>query len=131
MSVAGDMITAITTDIEAAIAGVTVVATTVVVDDLPEEDFPFAALYQTDYSGDVLEWGQEKRTYTIRGLLAEFKGTRETMALKLEAVLAQIIADPTLDGSVEHATFGSSLVHSHSDEERIFGTFFVEGEVTV
>ena len=129
MSVAGDIITALLADITTAIAGVTTTAEAVSITDLRDEDFPHAMVLQTDYEAEELDWGQQFRTWTISGSIIQKDGTRETMQTKLEAIGVQIAADATLAGSVDRATFSSSVSHSHTDSSFIYGVWIVAAEL--
>lgn len=131
MSVAGDIVTAVLADISTAISGVTTSKEAVSVVELRGQDFPHAMLLQTDYEVETLDWSQERRTWTISGTVVQEGGTREDMQTKLEDIGVQIAADPTLGGAVDHATFASSLSHSHTDAAHIFGVFAVQAEKVV
>lgn len=131
MSVAGDIVTALLADIATAIAGVTTSKEAVSVVELRGEDFPHAMVLQIDYQPEPLDWGQERRTWTISGTVVQEGGTREEMQTKLEDIGTQIAADPTLGGAVDRATFASSLSHSHTDSPHLFGVFAVQAEKVV
>ncbi len=129
MSAAGDIITALLADITTAIAGVTTTAEAVSITDLRDEDFPHAMVLQTDHESENLDWGQQLRTWTISGTVIQKGGTRETMQTKLENIGIEIAADTTLGGSVDRATFSSSVSHSHTDSPFIYGVWVVSAEL--
>lgn len=131
MSVAGDIVTAVLADISTAIAGVTTSKEAVSITELRGEDFPHAMVLQTDYEAEILEWSQERRTWTISGTIVQEGGTREDMQTKLENIGAQVAADSTLGGTVDRSTFASSLSHSHTDSPHLFGVFVVQAEKVV
>lgn len=131
MSVAGDIVTALLADITTAVAGVTTSAEAVSVDELNSEDFPHAMLLQTAYEPVQIEWGQQRRVWTLSGTVVQKGGTREDMQAKLEAIGDQIAADDTLGGAVDRSLFASSVSHSHSDSVHVFGVFVVQAEKVV
>lgn len=128
MSDAGDIITAILADIAAAITGVTTAEDPTAVDTLPKESLPFAMILETDYDVELLDWGQEQRTWTIAGTVVQNGGTREAMQTKLEAIRAQVLADPTLGGTVDRSSFAGAVPESHPDATRLYGVFAVQAE---
>lgn len=129
MSVAGDIVTALLADVAAAISGVTTSTEAIAIEQA--SGFPFAMILQTDYDAEWIEWGQERRTWTISGTIVQEGGTREDMQTKLEDIQTQIVADPTLGGSVERAIFGGSIPQQHPDAKYIYGLFAVQAEKVV
>jgi hypothetical protein len=128
VSNAGDILTALTADIEAAVSGVTVGLVPITFDDLASRDLPYCVLLMVDNTAEALDWGQEQRTWTIAGQLAQSGGTREQMQTKLEAIRDQIFADRTLGSSVDKSTFASLVPYSHIDDPLIYGEFSVSAE---
>ena len=126
MSDAGDIMAALTTDIETAVSGVTVTLEAVDFDSLKAEDLPYCRLMQIDYSAEPVEYGQEQRTWTIAGVLAVEGGTREAMQLLLEGIRDQVFADTTLGGAVDRASLAPGVVESHPEEVRVYGEFSVQ-----
>jgi hypothetical protein len=129
MSDAGDILTAITADITAAISGVTTSVEPVAIDaTVPREDLPFAATWGSGDEAEPLDWGQENRVWDFSSFVIQQGGTRETMQTKLEAIRAQVVADPTLDGTVDKAVFSGALLESPPDSSRIAGVFAIRAE---
>ena len=128
MSDAGDILTALTTDVEAAISGVTVGTDPITSDDLTAGQLPYCVLLQIEYGAEPLEWGQENRTWTVAGGIVQNGGTREQMLVKLEAVRDQVNADTTLGGTVDRAQVAVVAYYSHPDDARVFGEFSVSAE---
>jgi hypothetical protein len=128
MSDIGDILTALTADIEAGVSGVTVSLLPTTYDEIVSKDLPYCVLALVDYSVDPLEWGQEERTWTIAGSICQDGGTREQMQTKLEAIRDQIFADQTLGATVDRATFAPGVPFSHSDSQHVFGEFGVRAE---
>jgi hypothetical protein len=131
VSDAGDILTALTTDVTTAVSGVTVTLDTVNFADLKAEDLPYCRLLLVDYSVEILDWGQEQRTWTIAGVLAVEGGTREAMHLLLDGIRDQVFADPTLGSSVERASCATIVPDSHPEDVHVYGTFNVQAEKVV
>ena len=128
MSDAGDILTALTTDITTAVSGATVTLEAVNFDDLKAQDLPYCRLLQLDYSTEPIDYGQEQRIWTIAGVLAVEGGTREAMQIHLEGIRDQIGADPTLGSLVDRASLAPGVVASHPEEARVYGEFSVQAE---
>jgi hypothetical protein len=128
MSDAGDIITALTTDIETAVSGVTVGTEPITFDDLTDKQLPYCVLIIGEPGAERIEWSQEERTWPVLGVIAQQGGTRETMQTKLEAIRDQVVADPTLGSNVDDAIVGALVVYSHADDARIYGEFSVEAK---
>ena len=126
MSDAGDILTALTTDVEAAVSGVAVGTDPISIDDLTAGQLPYCVLLIGEPESERLEWGQEQRTWSVLGGLAQQGGTREEMQTKLEAIRDQIVAGPTLDGAVDDAICTTLSIESHPDSARISGEFAVQ-----
>jgi hypothetical protein len=131
VSDAGDIMTAITTDVETAVSGVTVGLDPINFDKLSSADLPYCVLVMVDYSAEHLDWGQEQRSWTILGVLAQDGGTREAMQLLLEAIRDEVFDDPTLDSAVDRASCAPLIPYSHGDDARVFGEFSVLAEKVV
>jgi hypothetical protein len=133
VSDAGDIITALTADVTTAVSGVTVTAAAVNFADLKAEDLPYCRLVLADYSVEILDWGQEQRTWTVAGLLAiDAKGgTREAMQVLLDGIRDQVFADTTLGGSVERASCATIVPESHPEDVHVYGHFSVQAEKVV
>ena len=131
MSDAGNIITAVTADVVAAVPGVTVGLDPINVDNLVTIDLPHCILLLTGYSVETVGWGQEERTWTIKGTLIVKGGTREAMQLLLDAIRDQVFADKTLDGSVHKSVCTPLVPYSQVDSERVTGEFAVLATKTV
>jgi hypothetical protein len=131
VSDAGDILTALTTDVETAVAGVTVSLAPVNFAQLTSDDLPYCVLVMADYTAEHLDWGQEQRTWIIFGVLAQEGGTRETMQTKLEAIRDEVFSDPTLNSTVHRASCAPLALYSHGDEARVFGEFSVSAEKVI
>jgi hypothetical protein len=126
VSDAGDILTALTTDVEAAVSGVTVALTATHPDDLVGADLPWCRLLVVDYAAELLEWSQEQRVWTIHGVLIVDGGTRDAVQLLLEAIRDEVFDDPTLDGSTDRASCAPIVTYSAPDDPRVYGEFSVE-----
>jgi hypothetical protein len=131
VSNAGDILAALTTDIEAAVSGITVSLESITFDEMTVGQLPYCTIVQGDYTVETIPYSQEERVWTIAGVVCQNGGTRETMATKLEAIRDQIFADQTLGGVVDVATFAPGVPFSHSDSQHIFGEFGVRCEKVV
>jgi hypothetical protein len=131
VSDAGDIMTALTTDVAAAVSGVTTVLTATNPEALNADDLPWCRLLLVDYSVDHVDWGQEQRTWTIHGLLVVKGGTREAMQLLLDGIRDQVFTDPTLGGSVERASCAPIVPYSNPDSGQVHGEFSVVAEKVV
>jgi len=131
MSEAGDMITALTTVVEDAVTGVTVLTDPINPEKVKIDDLPACLLFQIDYSVEPLEYLQEERTWTFFGELIVKGGTRETMRLALEAIRDAVFDDPTLDGSAHVATCAPLVPYTQTDSEIVYGQFSVQARITV
>jgi hypothetical protein len=125
MSDAGDILSAISTDVAAAVSGVTVSLLAEDPKKIGTATMPWCRLLMVDYSVEPLDYAQEERTWTIAGLVVEDAGTRETMQTKLEAIRDQVFADATLGSVVKRATCATLVPYSSPDDARIMGEFFV------
>jgi hypothetical protein len=128
VSDAGDILTALTADVQAAVSGVTVGTDPINFDQLAAVDLPYCVLVVAEYTAEHLDWGQEQRTWAVVGVLAQGGGTREQMQTKLEAIRDQVFADPTLGSAVDRATCAPLDTESNADDTRVFGVFSVEAE---
>ena len=131
MSDAGDILTALTTDVETAVSGVTVVLTASHPGDLKAADLPWCRLLLVDYSAEHLDWSQEQRTWTIHGLLVVEGGTREAMQLLLDAIRDEIKGDTTLNpgvASLDRASCATGEPYSSPDDAQVLGAFNVQAE---
>jgi hypothetical protein len=126
VSDAGDIITALTTDIEAAVAGITVGLVPVNFQELMDVDLPYCTLLMVDYTVEPLDYGQEERTWTFVGVLAQEEGTREQMQTKLDAIRDQIFTDRTLGSNVDDASCAPIVPYSHGDDPYVYGEFSVQ-----
>ena len=129
MSQAGDIVTQILADAAEAIPGVSQFADARSLDRLPGDALPAVMILATDYEVEpIAEHRQQRRVWTVSGTVIQEGGTRSDMHAKLEAIRDQIDADPALAALVDHAYMAGSIVHSHEDGSRIFGTFVVRAE---
>jgi hypothetical protein len=134
VSDASAILTALTTDVTTAVAGVTVTLEDVNFAGVKAEELPYCRLLLVDYTVEPLDWGQERRTWTVSGVLAikaTDSTTRETMQLLLDAIRDQVFADPTLDASVHIAFCATIVPYSHPDDGKIYGDFSVNAEKVV
>lgn len=131
MSDAGNILTALTADVTAAVAGVTVTLEAVNFAGLKAEELPYCRLLLVDYTVEAVDWGQEKRVWTVACLLAiedTEATTRETMQLLLDAIRDKVFDDPTLDAAVHIASCAPIVPYSNPDEGRVYGEFSVQAE---
>ena len=126
MSDAGDIVSAILADVSAAVTLGASSVEPVSVENLPDDDFPFAMIVQTDYETERLDWLQEQRTWTVTGELYQRGGTRAEIQTKLEAIRDQVVADPTLGGACHDATVALAVPDSSPDSENLAGRFAVQ-----
>lgn len=128
MSVIGDIIDAIITDIGTAIGGVTTEKENVSIAQLKSEDLPRVRVVGSLFESDPLDFLQETHRWTVELMLVQSGGTRETLETKIEAIRDQIFADPTLGAKVDRAYMQSSVPHSQPDAKRLIGRIVVIAE---
>jgi hypothetical protein len=131
VSDAGDILTALTTDVEAAVTGVTVTLDNVNMATVKGGDLPYCRLLLVDYTVEVVEWGQERRVWAIAGELKTEPSTREAMQLLLDAIRDAVFSDSTLDAAVDVATCAPLVPYTAPDEPCVFGGFTVLAEKVV
>ncbi len=133
MSIQGDIVDAILADIATAVSGVTAEREAASIDERLDSDFPLAQVMQIDSDVDALPYLQEARSWTIScavwlAVPADGTSARELMETTLEAIQAQVFADPTLGAVVDRAVMISSVPDSHPDDSRIGGLLVVRAE---
>jgi hypothetical protein len=122
---------ALTTDIETAVSGVTVVLTATNPTDLVTADLPWCRLLLVDYAVEALDFQQEERVWTFAGLLVVDGGTREAMQVLLEGLRDQVFADLTLGSTVHRATCAPLVPYSNADDPLVYGEFSVQASKVV
>lgn len=129
MSDAGDIVTALEADWSSALAGVTIQREPITAANVRDGDVPLVTVLHTEYDTETLAYRQENRVWTITGALYHVKATtRAQMETHLEAFRAQVEADPTLGGAVDHATLAAAIPDTHPDGAYTAGVWAVRAE---
>eukprot|EP00919_Chromeraceae_sp_WS-2016_P023938 GHVR01056790.1.p1 GENE.GHVR01056790.1~~GHVR01056790.1.p1 ORF type:complete len:124 (+),score=29.36 GHVR01056790.1:200-571(+) len=118
---------AIVVHAETAISGLTT-SLEAVGPEVNAEDLPYLTVLQTQYEVEEIDWGQERRVWTVSGALYQDGSTREALHLKLEAFRDAIFGDKQLGGLVDRASLADSVPDSNPDSHVVMGFWAVRAE---
>ena len=100
---------------------------------LPPEAFPHLQVVVSDtYTAELLEHGQERRTYPVGALLAHRRSgdsavdVREQVAADLEAIASALGADRTLGGACDSVLVAGARIRSDPSDAFVYAEILIE-----
>ena len=105
---------------------------------LPPEAFPHLQVVLADsYVAELLDHGQERRTYPVGALLAHRRSgdaavdVRELVAADLEAIATGLAQDRTLGGACDQVLVAGARIRSDPSEAFVYAELLIEARRVV